>query len=249
LDRRCLFKLVDTVVPLVTCRVAALFAPRDIPMEERIKSDQIQEALKRGWRYVGGGSGGYWLKDGVKFVHMHNYILEVLDRGQYEDLGIEGRVVVDLGAGFGETAVYFLERGAKFVVALEPCPNAFKEMLTNLTLNGLLDKVAAINAGVGGKSGYRTLLCPKPIKAPLISLDRLLKLLPAGVVVKMDCEGCEYEALTSASNDSLRKVDEWSIEYHGSPKPLVEKLEASGFEVYVKGPWTWSVGFIHAKKP
>jgi FkbM family methyltransferase len=180
---------------------------------------------------------------------MHNYILEALNRGQYEALDVEGRAVVDVSAGFSKTAVYFLERGAKFVVALEPCPNAFKEMLAHLTLNGLLDKVAAINADVGGKSSYRTLLCPNPIKAPLISLDRFLKLLPAGIVVKMDCKGCEYEALTSASNDDLRKVDEWSIEYHGSPKPLVKKLEASGFEVCVKGPWTWSVGFIHAKKP
>jgi len=244
-----LHKLIDTLVPLVTCRVDALFAPRDVPVRERLRSDHIREALKLGWRYVKRGSSGYWLKNSVRFVHMHNYILEALDRGQYEDLDVEGKVVLDVGAGFGETAIYFLERGAKLVVAFEPCPNMFREMLANLALNGLLDRVVAINAGVGGESAYRTLLCPRPTRAPLMSFDRILRSLPTGVVVKMDCEGCEYEAILSASSDNLKKVGDWSVEYHGNPEPLVKKLEASGFEVYVKGPWAWSVGFIRAKKP
>jgi SAM-dependent methyltransferase len=110
--------------------VAALFAPCDIPLEERLRSDQIQEAFKLGWRYIKRSSGGHWLKDGVRFVHMHNYILEVFDHGQYKDLDVKGKVIVDVGAGFGETTIYFLERGAKFVVAFEPCPGMFREMLT-----------------------------------------------------------------------------------------------------------------------
>jgi len=89
------------MVPLVTCRVDALFVSRDIPMGERLRSNQIREALKLGWRYVRRGSSGYWLKNGVRFLHMHNYILEVFNRGQYKDLDVEGKVVVDVGAGFG----------------------------------------------------------------------------------------------------------------------------------------------------
>jgi len=138
---------------------------------------------------------------------MHNYILEVFDREQYKDLGVEGKVVVDVGAGFGETAIYFLERGAKPVVAFEPCPNMFREMLTNLALNGLLGRVVAINAGIGGEGAHRTLLCPRPTRAPLMLFDRVLRSLPRDVVVKVDVEEAEAEAL--APSRAWRERRSW----------------------------------------
>jgi hypothetical protein len=64
----------------------------------------------------------------------------------------------------------------------------------------------------------------------------------------MDCEGCEYDVILSASSEDLKRAHEWIVEYHGCPEPLAERLKASGFKVDVKRPWTTSVGFIHAKK-
>ena len=36
--------------------------------------------------------------------------------------GLRGREVVDVGAGIGDSALYFILHGARKVIAVEPCP-------------------------------------------------------------------------------------------------------------------------------
>jgi predicted RNA methylase len=44
---------------------------------------------------------------------------------------VKNRVVIDVDAESGETAIYFILRGAKHVINVEPCPEEFKELLEN----------------------------------------------------------------------------------------------------------------------
>jgi len=96
-----------------------------------------------GWAY---DSKGYWIKDGVKFRHMYWSILGIFDYGEYELLGVRDRVVVDVGAFVGDSSIYFALKGARKVIAIEPHPEAYVEMLENIRLNNLENIIVPINA-------------------------------------------------------------------------------------------------------
>ena len=54
----------------------------------------------------------------------------------------------------------------------------------------------------------------------------------ARLVCKLDCEGAEFEILTSAPVEALREVDQLIVEYHyRDPQPIVEVLRAAGLSV------------------
>jgi FkbM family methyltransferase len=71
----------------------------------------------------------------------------------YKSLSVKDRVVVDVGAFVGDSAIYFALRGARKVIAIEPRTGAYKEMLENIRLNKLEDVIVPINAGLASRHG------------------------------------------------------------------------------------------------
>ena len=49
--------------------------------------------------------------------------------------------------------------------------------------------------------------------------------LPNDAVLKMDCEGCEYDSILKTSRDVLRKFANIQLEYHYGFRNLSEKLK------------------------
>jgi SAM-dependent methyltransferase len=49
----------------------------------------------------------------------------------YLPIDVAGKTVLDVGAGEGETARFFLSHGAKKVVCIEPCANAYAQLKRN----------------------------------------------------------------------------------------------------------------------
>jgi len=47
-------------------------------------------------------------------------------------LDVKGKVVIDVGAYIGDSAIYFALKGARKVIALESHPGTFAEMLDNI---------------------------------------------------------------------------------------------------------------------
>ena len=90
-------------------------------------------------------------------------------------------------------------------------------------------------------------------KVPLLTLEDILKesnLEPNGsIVMKIDCEGCEYEIILSANEKVLQKFSYIMIEYHYGYKNLKEKLKKSGFKVSITRPkiYSWSRDKSHQK--
>lgn len=67
--------------------------------------------------------------------------------------------------------------------------------------------------------------------------------------MKIDCEGCEYDAILSSSNETLRMFKEIILEFHGDPKPLIHKLKESEFKVkIVDRDLKLKVGILYAKQ-
>jgi len=86
-----------------------------------------------------------YVKNNVRFKQIHWTIYQVFDCGEYEPSNVKDRVVVDIGAYVGDSAVYFALRGARRVVAVEPHPGAFAEMLDNIRLNNMESVIIPVN--------------------------------------------------------------------------------------------------------
>lgn len=164
---------------------------------------------------------------------------------EYGLLDVNGYDVLDVGASIGDTAVYFAVCGARRVVAVEPYPFAFEYLKKNIEANGL-SKIEAVNAGVGGRDGVIR-LSTKPtysgtslkesaegVSIPVYSLDTLVEKYGPFYALKMDCEGCEYEALSVSRR--LGAFDEVQVEYHYGYEPLLERFKEFGFDVIATPP-------------
>ncbi|MEM4058710.1 MAG: FkbM family methyltransferase [Thermoplasmata archaeon] len=76
-------------------------------------------------------------------------------------------------------------------------------------------------------------------------------------ILKMDCEGCEYNLLNE-TNETIRKFSMAQIEYHYDYEKLVDKLRKCGYNVRYTEPKilynssvgkTMIVGYIYVQQP
>jgi len=208
-----------------------------VPIGELKKSSDIGLAVEKGWAYDMVYT--FWLKDGMKFRHMYWPIIEIFHYGEYEPLDVNGRVVVDVGAYIGDSAIYFALKGAKRVIAIEPHPSAFFEMLDNIRLNNMESVIIPINAGLASKLGkicienidvsdagvtyHRPGDCPNTV--PAVTLGELISRFSINVdnaALKMDCEGCEYDIILN-DYEHVRLFRELILEYH--PKHVNKSVD------------------------
>jgi len=162
-----------------------------------------------------------------------------------ERLDVKNKRVLDVGASIGDTAVNFVLRGAKEVVAFEPYPFPYRYAEKNVEENGFRN-LYVINAGVGEEntsvqlSERETTVCHS-LKAqsegphvPVYSLDYVIEKYGPFDVMKMNCEGCEYGAVLNSLR--IAEIKQIEIEYHYGFEKLKERLEAYGFIVEVTKP-------------
>lgn len=196
--------------------------------------------------------------------------------GEYDFLKVEGHDVIDIGANLGGSSIYFAIKGANKVISLEPYPYTFNLAKKNIEINKLNNKIELLNAGYGEdrKIIIDTSFIPNntsPLKevalgsefppsngteTELLSLNTIISRFNLkSVVLKMDCEGCEYDLLIE-DNDILKKFMVVQIEYHYGYGKLVEKLKSCGFEVKYTEPersfnyqagQEMLIGYIYAK--
>lgn len=162
----------------------------------------------------------------------------------YKELDVEGRTVLDIGANIGDSAVYFCCRGAKKVISLEPVPTFYDAACTNVVANGFEDRVLLLNEGAG-RSGYVTVSPEMVVHAATalkgsdsglrVKINSFAELLQRfefdAAVLKLNCEGCEYDFLTDVTPGQLAKFKCIFLEYHLGAETLVKKLKDAGFRV------------------
>lgn len=170
---------------------------------------------------------------------------------EYSWLPVLNRIVVDIGASIGDSPLYFAIRGSKHVYAYEPFPVAFERAQTNIRNNNLEQKITLFNNGIGSRN--KLLLDPnfvptnssnvfkhtseKGVVVEIIKLKDILQTVePSDLVLKMDCEGCEYTAILDEECDVLRKFTHIQMEYHNGYINIKEKLESCGFMVSYDKP-------------
>jgi len=207
-------------------------------------SDVIYEtetwARVHGWIYD--TSCDCWVKNNIKFRRVRDTIVEIFDVEVYKALNCKERDVVDIGAYIGDSAIYFALRGARRVIAVEPHPNAFREMLDNIKLNNLENVVVPLNVGLASKPGkicienvdikitamtyHKSGECD--VMVPAITLADVVSKYGVNhdAILKMDCEGCEFDVILN-DYEHVRVFKELLLEYHlyASSEPLSKLLK------------------------
>lgn len=209
------------------------------------------------------GADGLWMLEfpnGLRFLGRSNWsdgftLYECFMRKVYETRqDLTDRVVVDIGAGIGDSSIYYASQGAR-VYAFEPTSESFELALRNIKINQMEDQItifkSAISSHDGGATlffnpaypGYNTLL-PLGGRTELyqarsnIDTCTLTSFLSRYHIeqidlLKIDCEGCEFEVITPANAEALTRTKEIILEYHSTPTPIINLLKSLHFKVRV----------------
>jgi FkbM family methyltransferase len=188
-----------------------------------------------------------------------------------------GEVIVDIGANVGTFA---LAAAAAFpyapIICVEPSPAAYALLKANIERNSLT-RIVPVQAACGGDSGAATLYSRElhrrsasafstvytsdnygsvftpTAEVAVISLDELFRAhhVESCGLLKLDCEGAEYDTLLNSSSTLLGKIRRIAIEYHiglaaHRPAELVERLERSGFETDLQPLLDEEGGYLYA---
>ena len=168
-----------------------------------------------------------------------------------------GGTVIDIGANIGAFTVLAALTGLR-VLAYEPMPANYSQLEQNVAANGLSDRVTLEQAGVtgggatrrlylGAGSPYHSIYASTPnadyVEMETTTLDRIFQVhdLHECHLLKMDCEGAEFEIIYGTSAATLRQIREIRMEYHDRSTP--EDHNATVLEQYLS-----EYGFRRIKK-
>ena len=190
----------------------------------------------------------------LAFLFHETWVREVYTPPGYEIRA--GDVVIDIGANIGVFAIYAATRapGVK-VYAFEPFPGNISWLRRNAESSHVAN-VEVHQRAVGASLGVRFLNVDasnwglhslwdrgneeqRVLSVDCISLDDIMKM--DGVkqcdLLKLDCEGGEYEVLYGCAPETLRRVRRIVGEYHegahfgGTGKELCRFLESRSFRI------------------
>jgi FkbM family methyltransferase len=200
----------------------------------------------------------YRMRSGLRVIDatgtLPGTLAEVFVRRRYGPLQAF-QTIVDVGANVGSFALYAAQScPAARIFSYEPEQRNFALLRQNLRINALEGRVAAFQRAVGSKSGLRTLSVVGISQANAFEslrpgashqqvdcttlrdirtehgLDRL-------DLLKMNCEGAEYETLEACTDSDYEGLLNIRLEYHNldaanrNGKALRRFLEARGYRI------------------
>ena len=178
----------------------------------------------------------------------------------YGDVGT-GKTIIDIGANIGLFALYAAHDKDNSVYAFEPSPANWETLKRNVEANASRARITIVNQGVRAARGtfpmaaelgpssriYRDGEQPVPGETPAlvecITLQDIFDRWGIGTcdLLKIDCEGCEYEILFSAPDSLLDRIREIRMECHPlddqrDRRTMERFLRAKGYAItYAKG--------------
>lgn len=193
------------------------------------------------------GKGIYrWIFDG-KEIHGNLKHIEAIQMEYFSNLmqtwysyDYKDKTVLDVGGFIGDSALYFLESGAKRVIIYEPAEINLKAMSYNL--KPYKKRVEIHKKAVSQQDGSCTLSSSTPpgchgfgclpgkfsMTCEGVSFQSLLS--RSYDVAKLDCEGAE-QYLCEVDPGLIRKTPYWIVETHNETiySQILKKFNESGF--------------------
>ena len=210
----------------------------------KLIQDSYSSVMISAGGFIKEGEIWYNKKFNVKFVNkINSSLFETFILEQY-NTEIEGEVV-DIGTNIGDSAIYFVLKGATHVYAFEPLPTVYNIALYNIKINNMEDKITLYNAGVGSREGK--IKVPSSIaieesegfvttnrgdvEVPIISFNNVRKKVKDPYLLKMDCEGCEADIIFSSELDFEKLFVESHQNITNIPhKKLIKNLEFQNYK-------------------
>lgn len=135
-------------------------------------------------------------------------------------LRIKGKDVVDLGAYYADTAIYYAKRGAKHVYAYEARQQLVNKGKLFIKKNRLESKIS--------------LYCK------FVDADSLAKIVKThklrNAAMKIDIEGGERDIICKATDDTLRHFSQIHVECHYGYLDIEKRLQKAGFKTEHTAP-------------
>lgn len=149
----------------------------------------------------------------------------------------DGDICVDIGANIGITSIYLAKKYPFLkIIAFEPVKENFSNFVKNIEINNIpAGTITPINMGVSGNGREITILTNtintggstiKEINeydgtdfvnvSKTITLDNIFEKfkIKKAKLLKIDCEGCEYEIFYNSNKETLRKIINIRGEFH-----------------------------------
>ena len=177
-------------------------------------------------------------------------------------------MIIDIGAHIGlfSLLVSQLCKTGK-ILSFEPARENFDLLVSNLKLNHI-ENVLPFNIAVSKNSGRLDLFLnndqsahsifsksPEAISVESTSLQKIFEenKISSCKLLKLDCEGAEYDIIDSLPPEYLAKIQNMAIEYHSADtkpelaKNLILKIKNAGFKIQTR-PHHDDMGFLIARK-
>ena len=210
------------------------------------------------------GSVIFHLKNGLNLVvrspkkstDIHIFT-EIWLENEYDDefLKIQDNdVIIDIGAHAG----YFSLKASSYckngkIFSFEPFPDNFKILKENIQINNI-QNITANNIAISNRNGKQKLYLghdstnslvkkkSNSIEVSTIKLENVFEQydILSCDLLKIDCEGAEYEIILDLNPEILKKIKKISMEYHIIPEldytgeKLVSFLKSNNFKVTSK---------------
>ncbi len=192
------------------------------------------------------------------------YLAVLIGGGEYEQRGFRvrpGERVIDVGANIGVFSLLAARRGA-YVDAYEPHPVTFGHLLSNTEALGVRCHQAAVVPS--SQSGTARLwldpnsdtrhslaeaVSRSSIEVPAVALDEAIG--EGCDLLKLDCEGSEFELIRKVPDDVLVRVGRLVVEVHedaGDPDELGGRLSGLGFRMWARHGCSEPVGLLFARR-
>jgi FkbM family methyltransferase len=196
-------------------------------------------------------------------------IAVVFIRREYGDVS-DFKSIIDVGANIGAFAFYAAEMSPKSkIYCYEPETRNFALLSKNIRANNLSDRVTLFNCAVAGATESRKMAVGESPLNSLINADRavneqkvqcitLRKVLEdcelsSVDLLKLNCEGAEYEILASCSTADFLKFPNIRLEYHNfdnvrNGAAVVKVLREAGYHILRFTNYQNVSGFIWATR-
>jgi len=204
---------------------------------------------------------------------LHEFKEIFLEECYVSRLGVpvpEKPTIIDIGANAGFFTLFAASRypGAT-ILAYEPIESNYKQLARNVLLNethhircyqkAVYGKRGEISLRYDARDSYTTsaTIFNAPdtrlhaVTVPCLTLPDILEEhhLSRCDLLKMDCEGAEYDILRLCPDHRLRRVSQMAIEVHGGKEPyqnirsLAGFLSSRGFKTSTHGDllWAWQM--------
>lgn len=200
----------------------------------------------------------YKLRGGIKFKSMQSLdaatIFVICIREDYGDIPNDA-IIVDIGANIGVYSIWASTKGKNNkIYAFEPMKDNFELMQENLALNNC-NNVISFNYAVASKKEKRKLYLNDAVEHSLFSREDDQEFVEIETValtniinensldqidlLKMDCEGAEYEIFYNTPESYFEKIKVIRMEFHGTKEgeKLRDFLIEKGFiiDLFKKG--------------